>query len=161
MPSPKLDPIDVRILEVLQGQGRITNQALAGIVALSPSACLMRTRRLEVEGVLQGYRADLALDRLAPVIEAFIEVTLGNHQRSELTRFEQAMVADPQVVACARVSGQYDYLLRVVARDMPQLREVADSLVSSPWGVAKIATTPILASIKPFVGFPLERLLAD
>jgi DNA-binding Lrp family transcriptional regulator len=155
----QLDPIDVRILETLQGHGRITNQALADQVGLSPSACLVRVRKLEAEGVIGRYLAEVEIDQLERVIEAFIEVHLINHDRSELDRFEGAMVAEPHVVACHRVSGRYDYLLRVIAGDMEQLREVADRLLSSGLGVATIATTPVLAKIKPFSGYPLERVL--
>jgi len=159
MAGQKLDPITIRILEALQGNGRITNQALAEVVALSPSACLMRVRKLEADGVISRYRADLDIDQLDRVVEAFIEVNLANHERGELTRFEDAMAAEPHVVACHRVSGQYDYLLQVIAQDMRQLCQVADGLLSSGWGVAKIATTPILAKIKPFTGYPLDRVL--
>jgi DNA-binding Lrp family transcriptional regulator len=159
MSGPKVDQLNLRILEELQDQGRISNQELADKVALSPSACLMRVRRLEAEGVIRRYLADLDLDRLDHVLEAFIQVTLGNHDRTELTRFERAMVDHPHVVACHRVSGQFDCLLQVAARDMQQLREVADELLSGGLGVTKIATIPVLERVKPFSGYPLRRLL--
>jgi len=159
MAGPKVDQLNLRILEELQAHARITNQELADKVALSPSACLVRVRRLEADGIISGYLADVDLERLEPVIEAFIEVTLGNHDRAELTRFETAMVAHPHVVACHRISGQFDCLLQVVAQDILQLRQVADSLLSGGLGVAKIATLPVLDRIKRFSGYPLRRVL--
>jgi Lrp/AsnC family leucine-responsive transcriptional regulator len=156
-----LDSLNLRILEELQEDGRISNQELAERVALSPSACLARLRKLEAEGIVARYRADLDLDRLEHVVEAFIEVQLANHERGELTRFEQAMVAHPHVVSCHRVSGQFDCMLYVVAQDMQQLRQVADDLLAGRLGVAKINTIPVLATIKRFTGYPLRRLLDE
>lgn len=159
MAGAKLDPINLRILEELQGHARITNQELAEKVALSPSACLARVRKLEADGVIQRYSADLVLERLERILEAFIEVTLENHSSSEMARFLKAVEEHPHIVSCHRVSGHFDYLLHVVAQDMPQLREIADSLLSGGLGVSKIATIPILDRIKAFAGYPLRQLL--
>jgi Lrp/AsnC family leucine-responsive transcriptional regulator len=161
MKGQPLDSLNLRILEELQRDGRISNQELAERVALSPSACLARVRKLEAEGIIPRYRADLDLDRLEHAVEAFIEVSLANHQRDELTRFEQAMIAHPHVVSCHRVSGQFDALLYVVAQDMQQLRQVADDLLVAGLGVAKISTIPVLGTIKRFSGYPLRRLLGE
>ena len=161
MKGQPLDSLNLRILEELQKDGRVSNQELAERVALSPSACLARVRKLEAEGIIPRYRADLDLDRLEHVVEAFIEVCLGNHERTGLTRFEQAMIAHPHVISCHRVSGQFDALLYVVAQDMQQLRQVADDLVSGGLGVAKINTIPVLDTIKRSAGYPLRQLLGE
>lgn len=157
----RLDRIDVRILEELQLNARITNQELSEKVALSPSACLARVRKLEAEGILPRFMARVALERVERILEAFIEVSLEHHSRSGMTRFLDAVQAHPHMVSCHRVSGHFDYLLHVVARDMPQLREIADHLLSGGLGVSKIATIPILDEIKPFTGLPLRALLRD
>jgi Lrp/AsnC family leucine-responsive transcriptional regulator len=159
MTGEKLDPINLRILEELQGHARITNQELAERVALSPSACLARLRKLEADGIIRRYLAEVALEKLDRCLEAFIEVTLENHSSSEMARFLKAVEEHPHMVSCHRVSGHFDYLLHVVAQDMPQLREIADSLLSGGLGVSKIATIPILDRIKAFAGYPLRRLL--
>jgi Lrp/AsnC family transcriptional regulator, leucine-responsive regulatory protein len=161
MTAPKLDQINVRILEELQRNARITNQELAEKVALSPSACLARVKKLEADGILPRFMADIALEKVERILESFIEVTLENHTRSESARFLKAVDDHPHMVSCHRVSGHFDYLIHVVARDMPQLREIADYLLSGGLGVAKIATIPILEEIKPFVGYPLKDLLRD
>ncbi|HNX30754.1 MAG TPA: Lrp/AsnC family transcriptional regulator [Holophaga sp.] len=158
MAGTKLDPINLRILEALQCHGRITNQELAEQVALSPSACLARVRKLEADGIIPRYLADLALDKIGHILEAFIEVTLENHSSPEVARFLKLVEEHPHMVSCHRVSGHYDYLLYVVAQDMPQLRQVADALLEDGLGVAKIATIPILDRIKAFPGYPLRRL---
>jgi DNA-binding Lrp family transcriptional regulator len=157
----RLDRINLRILEELQGNARITNQELAERVALSPSACLARVKRLEAEGILPRFMAAIALEKVERILSAFIEVTLENHASREMAPFLGAMRTHPHVVACHRVSGHFDYLLHVVARDMPQLREIADYLLEGGLGVAKIATIPILDEIKPFTGLPLSQLLRD
>lgn len=161
MAGMRLDPIHIRILEELQRNARITNQELAEKVALSPSACLARVKRLEAEGILPRFMARIALEKVERILEAFIEVTLGNHSHSELARFLKAVHEHPHLVSCHRVSGHFDYLLHVVARDMPQLREIADYLLAGGLGVAKIATIPILEEAKPFTGLPLRELLRD
>jgi Lrp/AsnC family transcriptional regulator, leucine-responsive regulatory protein len=159
MTRAKLDSINLKILEELQGHARITNQELAEKVALSPSACLARVRKLEADGIIQRYSTDLALERLDRILESFIEVTLENHSSSEMARFLKAVEEHPHMVSCHRVSGHFDYLLHVVAQDMPQLRQIADSLLSGGLGVSKIATIPILDRIKAFSGYPLRQLL--
>lgn len=157
----KLDRTHVRILEELQRNARITNQELAEQVALSPSACLARVRKLEAMGILPRYAADITLEKIAPVLEAFIEVTLENHSRHETARFLKDVEELPHVITCHRVSGHYDFLLHVITHDMPELRELADHLLSGGLGVSKIATIPILDEVKPFTGYPLRSLLKD
>jgi Lrp/AsnC family transcriptional regulator, leucine-responsive regulatory protein len=161
MTAAKLDRINMRILEELQGNARITNQELAEKVALSPSACLARLRRLEADGVIHRYLADIALEKVERILEAFIEVTLENHSLREMARFLKAVEEHPHLVSCHRVSGHFDYLLHVIAQDMPQLRRIADQLLSGGLGVSKIATIPILEEVKPFAGYPLRALLRD
>ena len=160
MTGTKLDPINLRILEELQDHARITNQDLAERVALSPSACLARVRKLEIDGVIHRYLADLALEKMDRLLEALIEVTLENHSSSEMARFLKAVEEHPHMVSCYRVSGHYDYLLHVVVKDMPHLRQLADSLLSGDLGVSKIATIPILDRTKAFSGYPLQQLLS-
>ncbi|HWQ11128.1 MAG TPA: Lrp/AsnC family transcriptional regulator [Holophaga sp.] len=158
MSGTRFDPINLRILEELQCHARITNQELAERVALSPSACLARVRKLEADGIIQRYLADLALDKVDRIIEAFIEVTLENHSSSETVRFLKAVEEHPHIVSCHRMGGHYDFLLHVVVQDMPHLRQVADELLSGDLGVSKIATIPILDRVKPFSGYPLRKL---
>src|SRR5687767_13909688 len=101
----ELDRIDRRILAALQADGRLTNQALSGRVALSPSACLARVRRLEQAGVIQGYHARLDPFMLDVGVVLFAEITLKGHSTDDLARFDAAIAALPQMVEASHVSG--------------------------------------------------------
>ena len=114
----KLDAIDLRILEAVQQDGRITKLALAERVGLSATPCWVRLKRLEEAGIIAGYHARLALRRIAPIAGVIVQVTLANHRQADFDRFEQAIAARPEVVACWAVGGGVDYMLKVVARDI-------------------------------------------
>lgn len=150
-----VDRIDEKILRALQADARLTNAALAELVGLSPSACLVRTRRLEAEGYLLSYHARLAVERLRPTVIVYAEVTLKRHHPDDFLAFEAAIADLPEVIEAAQVSGPFDYFLKVCARDVLGWRELADSLLRSELGVDKIATHILMKETKPFVGYPL------
>ncbi len=151
-----LDRIDRRILAALQAEGRLTNQALSERVALSPSACLARVRRMEEAGVIQGYHARLDPFALDVGIVLFAEVTLKGHGAEELARFDAAMEALPQVVEASHVSGAYDYLLKVVVADLSQWTQIGKQLTSEEVGADRINTHVLLRKPKVFVGYPIR-----
>ena len=153
---PALDRIDLKILAALQADGRITNQALADQVALSPSACLSRVRRLEREGFIQGYHARLDIERIRPTLTVYGEVTLKSHRPAELLAFEAALAAIPEVVEAAQVSGPFDYLIKVVCPDVRAWGELADRLLQEGLGVDKIASHILMKDAKPFTGAPVS-----
>jgi DNA-binding Lrp family transcriptional regulator len=150
-----LDAIDRRILAELQGAGRITNQALADRVGLSPSACLARVRRLEADGVIEGYHARLSPARLGPSVVIFAPVSLKSQHPRDMARFEAAVNAIPEVVEAAQVSGAFDFLLKVVTRDVHAWRELADSLIEADLGVDKITSHVLMKQSKAFAGYPI------
>ena len=152
---PALDRIDLKILAALQADGRITNQALADQVALSPSACLSRVRRLEREGFIQGYHARLDIERIRPTLTVYGEVTLKSHRPAELLAFEAALAAIPEVVEAAQVSGPFDYLIKAVCPDVRAWGELADRLLQEDLGVDKIASHILMKDAKPFTGAPV------
>ena len=152
----ELDRIDRRILGALQQDARLTNQALSERVALSPSACLARVRRLERLGFIQGYHARLDPFRLDLGLVLFAEVTLKGHRPEELACFEQAIDAVPQIVEASHVTGAYDYLLKVVTADMREWTRVAEELTSSDIGVDRINTHVLMHKPKIFVGYPIN-----
>ena len=153
---PALDRIDLKILAALQADGRITNQALADQVALSPSACLSRVRRLEREGFIQGYHARLDIERIRPTLTIYGEVTLKSHRPPELLAFEAALAAIPEVVEAAQVSGPFDYLIKAVCPDVRAWGELADRLLQEDLGVDKIASHILMKDAKPFRGAPVS-----
>ena len=153
---PALDRIDLKILAALQADGRITNQALADRVALSPSACLARVRRLERDGFIQGYHARLDIERIRPTLTVYGEVTLKSHRPAELLAFEAALAAIPEVVEAAQVSGPFDYLIKAVCSDVRAWGELADRLLQEDLGVDKIASHILMKDAKPFRGAPVS-----
>lgn len=154
--TPTLDRIDRRILAALQADARLTNQALSEQVALSPSACLARVRRLERIGVIRGYHARLDPFTLDIGLVLFAQVTLKGHRPDELERFERAIVEVPQVVEASHVTGAYDYLLKVVAADMTEWTRIAESLTGADIGVDRIVTHVLMDKAKIFTGYPVE-----
>ena len=153
---PALDRIDRRILAALQADGRLTNQALSERVALSPSACLARVRRLEQSGVIQGYHARLDPFMVDVGMVLFAEVWLKGHRPDELALFEEAVAALPQVVEVSQVTGDYDHLLKVVVADMAEWTRIADELTSAGLGVDRIQTRVLMRKPKVFVGYPVR-----
>lgn len=154
-PHESLDNIDRNILTVLQGNGRITNQALAERVHLSPSACLARVKRLENAGVIQGYHARLDPFRLGIGLVLFAEVQLEGRQPDEQTRFEAAIGALPNVVEVSDVSGDVDYILKVVVADMPEWTRLKEELIQGDLGVRRVTTHVLMRKPKIFTGYPV------
>jgi Lrp/AsnC family leucine-responsive transcriptional regulator len=133
----QLDAVDRRILQALQTQGRSTYDELAGTVGLSASAVLRRVKRLEEAGVITGYVALVAPESVGLGLTAYINVRLEKHtdsdKRSPMDAFTAAVQAWPEVVECAALTGEMDYLLRVLVRDMAHYsRFIMDSLLKHP-----------------------------
>jgi Lrp/AsnC family leucine-responsive transcriptional regulator len=133
----QLDAVDRRILQVLQANGRGTFDEVAAAVGLSASATLRRVKRLEESGVITGYVALVAPERVGLALTAYINVRLEKHadsdKRSPMDAFTAAVQAWPEVVECAALTGEMDYLLRVLVRDMAHYsRFIMDSLLKHP-----------------------------
>ncbi len=151
----ELDRIDRHILKTLQVDGRISNRDLAERVALSPSACLKRVRRLERAGVIRRYLADLDLARIRDSVTVYAEITLKRHQVSDFAAFERALAAIPEVVAACQISGRFDFLVTFVCRDIDHYRDISDSLLGGDSGVSTMTSNIRMKVSKPFAGYPL------
>ncbi|MCH8616603.1 Lrp/AsnC family transcriptional regulator [Sphingomonas sp. SM33] len=149
-----LDRIDRRILAALQADGRLTNHALSEQVSLSPSACLARVRRLERSGVIRGYHARVDPFALDVGLVLYAEVTLKGHSPDELGRFERLVQDLPAVVEASHMTGDYDYLLKVVVADMAEWTRLAERMTEI--GVDRINTHVMMNKPKFFVGYPVE-----
>lgn len=158
MKSSKLDKIDLKILEILQKDGRITNQKLAEEVSLSPSSCLQRMRRLEQEGVIQSYHATLNLGSIARHIMCIATVSLRNHTQEEFNAFESLIKAIPEVVECYTVSGESDFLLRILCPDMNRYVEINDQLVGDNRYQVTINSYVVMKENIPYRGVDLSTL---
>ena len=156
MATRELDRLDRRILDILQQDGRITNQALSERIALSPRACLDRVRRLERSGLIAGYMALVEPRRIGSLLTIVVEVTLKDQTQATHARFEHRVRHAEEVVECYLVSGQCDYVLRLACRDLDHYRELTNAWTDDPaLGVEKITSKPELQTIKPFRGYPL------
>ena len=152
------DRADLKLLDLLQRDGRTTVQALSEAIHLSARATLNRVRRLEAEGLIQGYRALVNRVALGEQVVVFAEVALKDQRQATLQRFEARMVASPEVVACYQISGRYDYLLRVSCPNLARYRELTDGWLDDVGlGIDKIVTNTEWQTIKEFAGFPLPQ----
>ena len=150
------DRIDLNILAALQADGRITNQRLSTRVGLSPSACLARVRRLEAEGLIEGYHARVAVERVRPTVVIFAEVTLSRHHPTDFARFEAFATQASEVVEAAQVSGAFDYWLKVAVGDIRAWRELSDRILNSDLGVDKITSQVMMKQAKALAVWPLS-----
>ncbi len=153
-----LDGIDLKILSALQAEGRLTNQKLADRVGLSASACHTRVRRLESEGFITGYRAVLKPEKLGRPLTVFALIALERHGRQGQRDFEAHLKSLPEVVECAELSGQYDYLVRFMAQDIEAYQVLTEALIDHPeLGVGQIVSNVVMRNVLPYSGIPLPQ----
>ena len=152
------DRADLKLLDLLQRDGRTTVQALAEAIHLSPRATLNRVRRLEAEGLIQGYRALVNRAALGEQIVVFAEIALKDQRQATVQRFEACMDRSAEVVACYQISGPYDYLVRICCPDLARYRELTDGWLDDVGlGIEKIVTHTEWQTLKEFTGFPLPQ----
>jgi Lrp/AsnC family transcriptional regulator, leucine-responsive regulatory protein len=155
--SGTLDRIDLLLLAELQQSGRLTNADLAERVHLSPSACLRRVQRLERDGVIAGYRAEVDPERLGLGLQAFVRVQLRHHDAESIAAFAAFVNDWDEVIACHALTGDMDYLLQVAVRDLEHFsRFLLDRLLNQA-GVADVNSSFVLRTVKAFRGMPLGR----
>ena len=134
----RLDSVDIAILNQLQLDGRLTNAELAERAGLSPSACHRRVKALEASGVIDRYVAILSSEALGRGITVYVQVTLDNQKRDTLQGFEDAVEDVPEVMECYLMSGEADYLVRVLVRDANDYERVHREVLSALPGVARL-----------------------
>jgi Lrp/AsnC family leucine-responsive transcriptional regulator len=157
---PELDSTDLAILEHLQRQGRIANVDLAEAVSLSPSSCLRRTKALEADGVIAGYRAELDRERLGLGVTVFMELTVAAHSRTTSQELEAGLTAIPYVVAVHLVSGDADFLVEAV---VPSLAVYEEVLLDRVLAIEKVTAARSIFALRTVLSrgpLPLEHLRA-
>ncbi len=151
----RLDPIDWRILKELQADGHMTNVALASRVGLSAPPCLRRVRALEEAGLIAGYTVLLDEPALGFELTAFAMVGLHNQAEAELRAFENLVLGWPLVREAYMLSGESDFILKCIARDLPTFQEfVLDELTAAP-NVASVKTFLTIRRAKRDPGVPI------
>ena len=155
----ELDKTDIALLRLLQTEGRITNADLAERVNLSPSACLRRVQRLEQDGLITGYAAQLDAQRAGLGLQAFVRVQLARHDAKSIADFTRRVNGWPEVVACHALTGDMDYLLQVMVEDLEHFsRFLLDHLLTDG-AVADVNSSFVLRTVKAGRGLPLAHLL--
>ena len=141
MPQCALTEIDLKILERLQSDGRMTNQQLSEEVGLSPSPCLRRVRQLEESGVISGYVALVRPDAVGLGVTAFVRIRLDQQDDNHLTLFEAAISGFPEVMECYLMTGEADYQLRVLVRSLGEFEDFLRHKLTRIRGVSQLTTS--------------------
>jgi len=157
MPTMKLDAIDWRILELLQVDARIANVDLARKVHLSPSPCLARVRALEDSGIIDRHVTLLDAKKLGLTVSVLVQVTLEKQIEPALETFEKAIRERPEVMECYLMTGDADYLLRVLVPDVPAFERFILDFLSRVPGVGNIKSSFALKQVKYQTALPLPR----
>lgn len=151
-----IDRYDRILLQTLQEHGRASNVELSEAAHLSPPQCYRRVRRLETESYIRGYAAQLDPAKLGLGVVAFVNLNIHRDQFKQVRQLEKAIRQFPEIIECYTISGDFDYLLKVVATDLKSLSNfLTDRLMQVP-GVAGVRSTVCLEEIKPPSSLPVD-----
>lgn len=150
-----LDEVDLQLLQLLQDDGRITNAELAKRVGLSPPSVLQRVRSLEQAGLINFYTAILNPEKLGLKVMAFAMVSLSLHQDMAIDRFRRAIQDVAEVQECYHVSGEYDFLLKILVADMSAYESVIREKISRIRGIRQINSSFVFGVTKHTTAIPL------
>lgn len=155
----RLDARDIKILSILQREGRIPKAALAERVNLSATPCWERLRRLEEAGIIESYGARISLKALGPLTIVFVQIELESHRSEDFTRFEQAIAGIPEVVECWGVGGGIDYFCKVIVRTLEDYQALIESMLTRQIGIKRYYTYVVTMPVKN-EPIPVELLLS-
>ena len=154
-----MDRYDYRILQLLQEDGRISNQDLADRIGLSPSPCLRRVRALEESSVIVGYHAVLDAKRLGLSLVALIHISMDQHTPERFESFDAAIAEIPEVLECLLITGQSaDYQLKVVVKDMEAYQDLLLNRITRIPGVTGVHSSFVLRRVVDKTALPLLEL---
>ena len=156
MPESGLDEIDARILNELQRNARLTNVELASKVGLSPSPCLARVRALHQAGIIQRHVTILDAEQLGWRLTAFVEVSLRDHSAAAFSAFREMVHDNPRIMDCYMMAADADYLVRVVGKDIGDLRDLIMNTLMPTKCVATCRSSVVLEEIKRETAFKID-----
>lgn len=156
MSKPTLDDIDRKILAILQSNAHATSEELSERVGLSPSPCARRVRNLEATGVIRSYVAVVDQVKVGLPISVFASIKLERQREEELDRFAKAVQRWPEIVECYLMTGQRDYLLRIVVKDLEAYEAFLKRTLTRLEGVASIESSFALGQVKHAQPLPIE-----
>ncbi|MDG2375351.1 MAG: Lrp/AsnC family transcriptional regulator [Woeseiaceae bacterium] len=151
-----LDRYDKSILSELQNDGRISNVELASRVSLSESACLRRVRALEESGLIERYVALLDQKAVDLTSTVFVHIALRREEQRELAAFEEAVQGIPEIMECYLMTGEFDYLLRVVVSDMADFERLHNEALTRLPGVARVNSSVAIRTVTKTTELPLS-----
>ena len=154
--NPKLDATDRLLLDALQRDARMTNAALAERAHLSESACLRRVRALEAAGLISGYGARIDQEKAGLPVNVFVNVTLGHQDQADLQAFEDAVRRIPEVMECYLMTGDYDYLIRIVVADTADFERVHSEHLTRLPGVSRVHSSFALRAVTRLQVLPIR-----
>jgi len=155
MSKSSLDGIDRKLLVALQEDARLTSEELGRRAGLSPSPCARRVRNLEAAGIIKGYVAVVDQAKVGLPISVFVSIKLERQREEELDRFASAVARWPEIVDCYLMTGQRDYLLRVVVKDLPAYETFLKRKLTRLEGVASIESSFALGQVKQSTVLPV------
>lgn len=156
----RLDKVDIAISERLQRDGRLSNVKLAEQLSLSEASCWRKQKRLEECGVIEGYQAVLNRRKLGLGVMAFVQISCSDHSEEATEKFEKIIAAAPQVLSCHNTTGEADFLLQVVARDLDSYSRFVEKVLRKLPGVLSIRSNLSLREMKTTHRFPVAELLS-
>ncbi|MDR7305977.1 Lrp/AsnC family transcriptional regulator [Rhodoferax saidenbachensis] len=154
-----LDKIDLAILAKLQQDGRLPNAKLAEAFSLSEASCWRRQKRLEEAGVIEGYQATLNRRKLGIGVMAFVQIVCTQHGEEITANFERQVRACPNVLDCHNITGEADFLLKVVAKDLDDYSRFVERFLRQLPGVLSIRSSISLREMKAAKGLPVLEIL--
>jgi Lrp/AsnC family leucine-responsive transcriptional regulator len=155
MPRSEIDRIDRKLLVALQQDARLTTEQLGRKVGLSASPCARRVRLLEAAGVIKAYVAVVDQSKVGLPISVFASIKLERQREEELDRFAEAVARWPEIVDCYLMTGQRDYLLRIVVKDLPAYETFLKQKLTRLEGVASIESSFALGQVKQSTVLPM------
>ncbi len=158
MENTQIDDFDRKILALLQEDARLTNNDLSARVHLSPSQCSRRRQRLEEEGLIRGYRAALDREKLGFLLVSMVSVTLATHNRDNARRFADLVSRLPEVQEAHALTGEMDYVLKVVTPDLKMLSEFVNGVLLPHESVQHVKTAIVLDTLKEAGPLPLGSI---
>lgn len=145
----KLDIIDKKILEILQNDGNITNSQLAKDIGLSPAPTLERVKKLEQSGIVKSYHAKLDTKQLGLGVTIFITITLSSHKVGQISSFVEKITALPEVLGCYNVTGNGDFLIKILTEDIASYHKLILEKLSQIEEIGNMSSMIVLADYKP------------
>ena len=156
IPTEELDSVDLELLRLLQDDATLSSASLGERLSLTVTPCWRRRKRLEDLGVIRDYQANLDRRKLGFDVMAFAQVRFGDHSTVAPDEFERVILKHPQVLTCHKVTGEADYVLTVLAKDLDSYGQFVEEVLRRQPGIASIQTSLALREVKAVTRIPVE-----